>query len=102
MEVTWFGTPGFFHGDVYTDGSATHPRSPHGRRAGWSVVMLGDSGEVIRAVYGPLPQDVSPDQTVRCAEDYAVHKALLHGCGDMHLHVDCAGTVRAAVKAGSG
>eukprot|EP00971_Amphidinium_carterae_P211720 4201195-Amphidinium_carterae.1 len=82
-----------------TCGSALWPRSRSRRRAGWSVVMLDSQGRIVRAMYGPLPFDVAPEQTVRCAEDYAVRKAILHGVGDLRIHIDCAGTVRAAQRA---
>eukprot|EP00971_Amphidinium_carterae_P129690 2568761-Amphidinium_carterae.2 len=79
MEVLWIGGLGFLLGDILTDGSALWPTSLHGRRAGWSVVMIDEHGHMVRALYGPLPRDVAPEQTVRRAEDYAVHAAILRG-----------------------
>ena len=50
-----------WRGKFYIDGSGLEPQLPELRRCGWAVVMCDDHGNLLRAVYGPLPgcwQDV--------------------------------------------
>ncbi|CAK0874689.1 unnamed protein product, partial [Prorocentrum cordatum] len=89
----WFGVPpgSKFEGRVFVDGSARFPALRGARRAGWAVVQIGLSGEVIGGMHGIVPRAYGPKQEARGGEDYAFH--VLVFC-------DCAGTVGLALSQG--
>ncbi len=60
---------------VFIDGSALWPSNAEARRAGWSVVMVDDDGNMIGAVYGHLPWAEGDEQTAGGAEMYALRRA---------------------------
>ncbi len=53
---------------VFIDGSALWPTEPDARRAGWSIVMINDNGDLLGAIYGHMPLPESPEQTAGHAE----------------------------------
>ena len=81
-------------GDIYMDGSCSTDDVPELRRAGWGVIMLGDSGEVVARAYGPVQRSLpqTPQSAEFCA--YVAATELLIGPGT--LHGDCSNVVRAA------
>jgi hypothetical protein len=80
-------------GTLYTDGSGLHPRWPQLRRAGWAVVQVDSSGQLVSAAYGPVPSDEAPEQVARDGEDYAVFMCAVVATPPFRLHIDCAGTL---------
>jgi len=61
--VLWFRRPagGRLGGKIFSDGSALHPKYKALRRSGWALVEVTDDGEIISAVCGPVPFEISPD-----------------------------------------
>ncbi len=101
---TWVFAPGVPHerwlaGDVYTDGSATNPRHPEVRRAGWAAIQVDDQGELIKGVYGHVPAEASTEQTAGAGELYALRRAAELAAGDTVIHTDYQ-TIIDGVKAG--
>ena len=83
-------------GDVYLDGSCTRHIVPELQRAGWAVVQLGDSGDMVARVFGPVwrPLPQTPQAAEFCA--YAAATELL--LGPSTLYDDCSNVVAAAKK----
>ena len=94
-QVHWINCPegGRMSGTLFTDGSGLHPRWPQLRRAGWAVVQVDASGQLVAAAYGPVPHDEAPEQIARDGEDYAVFMCSLVATPPFRLHIDCAGTL---------
>eukprot|EP00971_Amphidinium_carterae_P345053 6485783-Amphidinium_carterae.1 len=64
-DVRYEGQPGPFGPLLYSDGCAYEPTWVHLRRAGWcDVELCEDTGDVLRAAWGPVPRSLSPDRTV--------------------------------------
>ena len=101
-EVIWIKRPaaGFFHGNIFVDGSASDPEAEVLRRAGWSIVMYSEGWQLLGAVCGTVPLSWAPLQLARDGEDYAFH--FLSGCATSPLEVysDCAGSITCAVGVG--
>ncbi len=103
-EEHWYFGPGVeeerdLSGDLYSDGSATHPQCPEARRAGWSVIQLAADGGVSKAVYGHVPAAESTGQTAGAGEVYALRRAHELSIGPIATTVDYQAIVD-GVKAG--
>ena len=79
-----------FQGHVFLDGSGFFPREARLRRCGWSAVLLNQSWDMERVLFGPLP--LGP-QTVPHSEHYAFAMALDHIVADTVLYTDCQGVM---------
>ncbi len=64
-----------FTGEVFSDGSAMHPKCPEARRAGWTVLQIDERGEVEKAVFGHVPAAESTTQSAGSGETYALRRA---------------------------
>ncbi len=64
-----------FTGEVFSDGSAIHPRCPEARRAGWTVLQIDERGDVEKAVFGHVPAAESTTQSAGSGETYALRRA---------------------------
>jgi len=85
---------------VFTDGSCIFGDFPQLRCAGWAVIVLSPTGEVIAQAWGAAPPSLMPSQTARAGEDYAAAVALTEIIGNFHLLIDCKGTVEAVQNLG--
>ena len=86
------GRPGHgtLSGNIFSDGSSVDPASA---RAGWSLIQLNDSNQLVAAVFGHVPWEAGPEQTARDAEDYAIAMDSLFVVEPATIHADCSGTV---------
>ncbi len=75
-------------GPVFVDGSAFWPSNPDARRAGWSIVMINDAGDLVGAIYGHLPWAESDEQTPGQAEMYALRRAAELSAGPLRIFTD--------------
>ncbi len=85
-------------GKVYVDGSCTSHVIPELKRAGTSVVTLGDGDETRWRIYMPVPAPMP--QTSQSAEFVAVpmlHAYLGAACGRLDVASDCMNVVNACV-----
>ncbi len=73
---------------VFVDGSALWLANPDARRAGWSIVMVDDEGDLIGAIYGHLPWGESDEQTPGHAEMYALRRAAELSVGPLKVYTD--------------
>ncbi len=73
---------------AFIDGSALWPSDPDARRAGWSIVVINDQGDMVGAIYGHLPWAESDAQTAGHAEMYALRRAAELAVGDLHVYTD--------------
>ncbi|CAK0805798.1 unnamed protein product, partial [Prorocentrum cordatum] len=101
-EMIWIRKPplGFSQGRAFVDGSATDPEDEVLRRAGWSIVVHSEAGQVLGAVRGTVPFAWAPLQLARDGGDYTFH--FLSGCAQAPLGVpgDCTGSTRCAASVG--
>jgi len=67
--------------------------TPGCARAGWSLVIIDEVGNVVRAAFGALPADVAPLQRAKGAEDFAVFMSVQLARQPYRLWVDCASTL---------
>ena len=94
-KVFWYKKPadGFLRGLIFSDGSALNPAEASIRRAGWSLVQVSASGEVVSAAFGAVPMAVAPYQQARDGEDYAIHMLKYVGVPPFEIYTDCEGTL---------
>ena len=95
-EVCWVNKPANrrLTGILFGDGSSIQRGLD--ARAGWALVQTDACGELIAAVYGPVPVDIAPKQSSVEAEDYVLSKAADSVMLPERIMIDCLGTVRAA------
>ena len=79
-QTSWFPTGGHpkggFGKNVFVDGSCMYLALVQSfARAGWAVVEITDEGELVAALYGPLPSRYT--QTAQAGEHYAILMALI-------------------------
>ncbi len=103
-DEEWVFAPGVpqercLSGDVYTDGSATNPRCPEVRRAGWSAIQVDERGDLVKGVYGHVPAEASVEQTAGAGELYALRRAAELAASDANIHTDYQGILD-GVRAG--
>ncbi len=73
---------------MFVDGSAFWPSNPDARRAGWSIVIVDDAGNLAGAIYGHLPWGESDEQTPGHGEMYALRRAAELSVGPLRVYTD--------------
>ena len=81
---------GAMTGDVFIDGSGTHPTCSVRCRVGSGAVMVNGAGENIGAIFGPAPLAY---QSVPGAEAYALYLVLQMCIPPIRVWSDCAATI---------
>jgi len=81
---------GLYTGDVFVDGSGSHPGDKLRRRVGAGISMRTPDGVEVGAAYAAAPLLV---QTTPGAEAYAVYLVLEMATVPLRLHTDCADVV---------
>ena len=98
---SWINKPaaGILTGTLFTDGAAfgVDARMP---RAGFSIVSVDETGELLAACFGPLPADVCPGQTIADAEDFALAEMASCAVAPISVHTDRLDTVIKRMKSG--
>ena len=94
--VFWKNKPasGRLTGIIFADGSSK--QGWFSARAGWALVQVDTCGELVAAVWGPVPLDQAPKQSSPEAEDYALSRVVDFLSLPEMIMVDCLGTVQAA------
>ena len=95
--ISWVNQPasGIMSSAIFTDG-AVYGVAAGLPRAGYSMVMVDDTVELLAACYGPLPADLCPSQTIADAEDFALAALATCAVAPMRIYTDRADTVKVA------
>ena len=86
---------GLFTGDIFIDGSGTHPTCEARRRVGSGAVMVDQAGKDFGSVYAPLPL---ARQTVPSGEAYGLYIVLQMAVPPVRAWVDCQSTIDGVMK----
>ena len=72
------------------------PVGPLLRRAGWDIIVVGDSGSMIAGAFGPVPGDFAPLHLAEDGEDFAFFMLSELALDIESAWADCAAAVAAA------